>query len=620
MPGAFYIITINYATILLRRAFARDYWPLSVLLLFTLVSTVGYTVFNLPPHGPVNLSKFADYPAVLNFYAISFSFFGQVHVWLTALALIYYLTRHLGLRWVKAFLVVYAVSLSSELIGTQYGLPFGPYRYTALLGDTWFGHVPYLIPLSWFTMAVPAFLLAQALYPARRWARVLFGAFVVLMWDFTLDPAMSFLTSYWIWDVPGTFYGMPYINWFGWYVTGAFLMGVLEWTGAASWLPKVTTRWMGAYYLTVLSMPVGMVLVNGMWEPLLLTALGLGLVYGLFRSKTGAGPLARPTEPGDALTEPEADLTLPPAEATRAYFADHSRTFSFASNWFAPEDRLVVQSVYTYCRYTDDLVDEHLDRSPDELRARLAAWLDLTRRAYAGEPVGIPWLETLMQRSASSAVPFSLMEDLVAGVESDIGTVRVQTLAEMDRYGYQVASVVGVWMCHLFGVKDWWLLDRAAALGRAMQLTNILRDVGEDLARDRIYLPAEVLRAFGVTETDLRQMAETGRPTHAYQILIEHLIVRADADYAKAWEGIVALPESFGNAIAVAANVYQGIHQRIIKNRYNNLTRRAYTSRFQKSLLALKGRYRLNQARKHDDPLVPQESAAPGQPLRTSST
>ncbi len=594
-----------------RKAITTYNWPISLLLVFTLISVIGYTVFSMPPHGPEILAQFSDYPAIMAFYSLSFSFFGQIHVWLTAFALFYYLVRHVQARWVKAFVGVYLVSLISEMVGTQYGLPFGAYQYTPLLGAGWLGHVPYLIPLSWFTMAVPAYVLAKHIFSENRWLRWCLGGGIVLIWDFTLDPAMSYLTAYWIWEVPGTFYGMPYLNWFGWWFTGTVLMAVMEWTGADAWQLRISLRWMTVYYLAVLTMPVGMVLVNGMWEPLLLTALGLGFVYALYRMNMPTSFPRKIPEPA-ALVAPLASLeVLPPKEATRTYFTAHSRSFSFASNWFSAEDQALVQAIYTYCRFTDDLVDENPDVSPDRLKCRVDNWLETSRRAYEGHAVGIPWLELLMRESARQAVPFTLLEDFASGVKGDSGRVRMQTLAEMDRYGYQVASVVGLWMCHLFGVKDNSTLDRAGALGRAMQLTNILRDVGEDLARDRIYLPAELLLAYGIQEKDLKQMAASGIISDAYRSLIDHLIHRANVEYDKAWHGVVGLPKKFGNAVAIAATVYQGIHRGIIKNGYDNFTRRAYTSTLSKVLLAFRGRLKLYRARiqhrspgKHETPLT----------------
>jgi uncharacterized membrane protein len=116
-----------------------------------------------------------------------------------------------------ALIGVYLVSLGSELLGTTYGIPFGAYSYTALLGPKWFDRVPLLIPLSWFTMAWAVWCLA--LPWAKGWAAVGLGTALLVAWDLLLDPAMSKVTSYWVWGEVGRYYGMPWSNLAGWAIT-----------------------------------------------------------------------------------------------------------------------------------------------------------------------------------------------------------------------------------------------------------------------------------------------------------------------------------------------------------------------------------------------------------------
>jgi uncharacterized membrane protein len=121
---------------------------------------------------------------------------------------------------------VYLVSLGSELLGTTYGIPFGAYSYTALLGPKWFDRVPLLIPLSWFTMAWAVWCLA--LPWAKGWAAVGLGTALLVAWDLLLDPAMSKVTSYWVWGEVGRYYGMPWSNLAGWAITGLVLLALLH--------------------------------------------------------------------------------------------------------------------------------------------------------------------------------------------------------------------------------------------------------------------------------------------------------------------------------------------------------------------------------------------------------
>jgi putative membrane protein len=144
----------------------------------------------------------------------------------------------------------------------------------------WFGHVPVLIPLSWFFMAVPSYLLARAVLrpharvtAAGRVVVVLGGSLVLLAWDVALDPAMSWITKYWVWGEEGPYYGMPLLNLFGWYVTGLALMGALALLRADEWGDGLPTRWMLGYYGANLLLPLGMIAAAGLWDAVALTAV-----------------------------------------------------------------------------------------------------------------------------------------------------------------------------------------------------------------------------------------------------------------------------------------------------------------------------------------------------------
>jgi putative membrane protein len=167
------------------------------------------------------------------------------------------LVRRARAQWVVSFTAIYIASLSSELAGTTVGLPFGPYQYTDALGLKWFGHVPLLIPLSWFLMAVPSYAMAQRLVGDNKWRRIALASFVLLAWDLALDPAMSYATKYWVWGATGPYYGMPWLNLFGWYVTGLVLMLLLVATRADAWIAKLPIGWLAAFYAINLAMSLG---------------------------------------------------------------------------------------------------------------------------------------------------------------------------------------------------------------------------------------------------------------------------------------------------------------------------------------------------------------------------
>jgi phytoene synthase len=250
----------------------------------------------------------------------------------------------------------------------------------------------------------------------------------------------------------------------------------------------------------------------------------------------------------------------------------HSSTFYLGSRLFGPEKRRAVSAVYAMCRTGDDAVDEA--DGPADARDRLAAWWAGVERTYAGRPdpahapeVGLAWV---LERYD---VPLDAFEELRLGFESDLTLRRVADTDELLRYCHRVAGVVGLMIAPIAGYDGGEAtLEAAVALGEAMQLTNILRDVGEDLGRDRCYLPADRMAAHGVELASLRR----GAVDDAYVALIEELAALADARYRQGWTGIPKLHGVAGTAVGVAALNYEGILRKLRQNRYDNLTRRAH--------------------------------------------
>ncbi len=314
---------------------------------------------------------------------------------------------------------------------------------------------------------------------------------------------------------------------------------------------------------------------------------------------------------------------LGPPRRWGRFFARHSRTFSFAARLFPETERRLVRGIYAFCRFTDDLVDGTDPRKTPAaaLHRRLDAWTEIARSAYNGAATGIPLADVAMGEMAARRIPFALASELIEGVRMDVEPRRYATMEELRGYTHRVASVVGIWLTRAFGVGDPGVLERAADLGHAMQLTNIIRDVGEDLARGRIYLPADRMEFHGVTRASLVELKRRikDRPPQrgtvrgsrginhgagvappnglghgpaidrGYAALIEEMMAAADASYAAARQGIPFLPPFFRRPVAVAAEVYQGIHDRVRANGYDNLNRRAYTRFGTRIALARRG-------------------------------
>ena len=269
-----------------------------------------------------------------------------------------------------------------------------------------------------------------------------------------------------------------------------------------------------------------------------------------------------------------------------AYLGRHSRSFRFAAALLRGADRERVARVYAWCRFTDDLVDVR-DVSMHETIRRLDAWLACSRAAYEGRPCGVPLVDRVMGEMAERDIPFSYAEDLATGVRSDLTFMLFDDLTALRLYSRRVAGVVGCWLTELHGVRDPWMLERASALGAAMQVTNILRDVGEDWDRGRVYLPLSMMRRHGIIPQDIGDMRSGRRKVNdAYCQLMEDLMLIAETDYDAGREAMSGLPAHFRHSVAVAAAVYEGIHDVIRRNGYDNVHQRAVTSARNKLTLA----------------------------------
>ena len=259
------------------------------------------------------------------------------------------------------------------------------------------------------------------------------------------------------------------------------------------------------------------------------------------------------------------------------YLSQHGRSFWMAARLIPPPQRAQVAGVYAWCRYTDDLVDESTCSRADLLRV-LDEWEALSRTAYEGHHTGIELLDAVMSEMSRRNVPFQHAKDLIRGMRADAVGARFDTLGQLEGYCHDVASVVGLWLTEFFGVHERWVLSRAGALGVAMQLTNIARDVGEDWDRGRLYLPQTMLDRHGVSDGMIAELRSSDASIpDSYAALLEELMSVADVHYEEAAEAIGELPGFFRSSVAVASRVYRSIHDAIRANGYDTIRQRAVT-------------------------------------------
>ncbi len=256
---------------------------------------------------------------------------------------------------------------------------------------------------------------------------------------------------------------------------------------------------------------------------------------------------------------------------------DHSKSFHFSTRFLPAEKRRAIRALYAFCRTTDDMVDV-LSHSAAETRRYLDAWRAASR--LSAEEQANPVLAAWTQVRDRYNVPQRYAEELIDGCEMDLTISRYDTWEQLRHYCYCVASTVGLISMHIIGLTadDAQTYARAEAaaidLGVALQLTNILRDIGEDLQRGRIYLPKEDLQLFDYTEEDLKSHVIDSR----FRSLMQFEIQRARALYAQSLPAVAMLHADGRLAVTAAAVLYRAILDKIEQNGYNVFTRRAYLS------------------------------------------
>jgi len=271
----------------------------------------------------------------------------------------------------------------------------------------------------------------------------------------------------------------------------------------------------------------------------------------------------------------------------------HSRSFFLSSQLLPIEKRRAVHALYAFCRTSDDLVD--LPQA-NAMHA-LAAWVALVHAPQppADNAVLLAWNDTLNRYT----VPRALPDELLAGIAMDLTVNRYATFDDLWLYCYRVASVVGLISMQIIGYREG-AVNYAIKLGVALQLTNILRDVGEDAQRGRVYLPHEDLERFGLCADDILN----GRRDQAFRALMRFEIERAHSLYEAAWPGIALLNSDGQLAIAAAAEIYRGILGKIHQSDYNVYQRRACVPLAHKLLLLWRARRRLGLAGQQNDKMT----------------
>ncbi len=255
--------------------------------------------------------------------------------------------------------------------------------------------------------------------------------------------------------------------------------------------------------------------------------------------------------------------------------AEWARSFYFASRFLPDDKRRAIFALYDYCRHADNLVDQRGDRPAELARADLAALAAALRRMHDGEPPDDPRWLALWDTLGRYPIPLDPLLELLDGVAMDLDMAEVEDFPTLERYCQLVAGGVGLMLGPILGATNHGFSVSGVRLGVAMQLTNVLRDVGEDLDAGRVYLPAAELARFGLGRADLEQR----RVTPAFRGLMRFQIDRARR-YFDAGGRVVRLfpPDGSRLTVRLLQKIYAGILDAIERLDYDVFRTRAYVS------------------------------------------
>jgi 15-cis-phytoene synthase len=239
------------------------------------------------------------------------------------------------------------------------------------------------------------------------------------------------------------------------------------------------------------------------------------------------------------------------------------------------ERRADITVFYAFCRVVDDIADAP-DTTPEVKARELAAWRNWLHESTPDEPALARDVRGLF---AKYAITPPMLEEIIDGMEMDLRNTRYRTFEELQQYCYRVASAVGLVSIEIFGYRNPASRDYAIQLGYALQMTNIIRDVGKDLDVGRIYLPEQDLARFGYSETDLRQRKQND----AFVGLMEFEASRAEQFFARA---AALLPREDRRSMVAAqimASIYRALLRRMKSDRFRVFEKEYRLSKLEKA-------------------------------------
>ncbi len=258
---------------------------------------------------------------------------------------------------------------------------------------------------------------------------------------------------------------------------------------------------------------------------------------------------------------------MTPDEYCQKKAASSGSSFYYSFLFLPPNRRRAITALYAFCREVDDVVDESTD--PQIAAEGLAWWRQELDNLYAGKPQH-PVTQALFGVLPEFSLPKEQLLEIIDGMEMDLSEARYPDFKALSLYCYRVASVVGLLAVEIFGFTDRATLKYAHDLGTAFQLTNIIRDVGEDARRGRIYLPLDELKRFDVPVADILN----SRHSENFRRLMEFQIGRAEAYYAQAMSQLPAVDRKSQRPGLVMAAIYRAVLEEIKRDECRVLSQR----------------------------------------------
>ena len=272
---------------------------------------------------------------------------------------------------------------------------------------------------------------------------------------------------------------------------------------------------------------------------------------------------------------------MTPDEYCQEKAAASGSSFYYSFLFLPPERRRAITALYAFCREVDDVVDESSDA---QLAAtKLAWWRQEIAGLYAGNPRH-PVTRALSPHLKNFSLEQENLQEIVSGMEMDLTQTRYLDWKGLERYCHRVAGVVGLLAARIFGYQEARTLEYAHSLGIAFQLTNIIRDVGDDARKNRIYLPMEDLQKFGVPAADILGMRQTG----AFRKLMQFQAERARAHYEDAFRALPAADRKAQRAGLIMAAIYRALLEEIEREGFNVLAQRTSLTPLRKFWIAWK--------------------------------